>query len=218
MSQPKTEELVVERCVDDHVAFQEHEIRGDQGQARDAARRCSSTSCPRALRRECLAASDRLHEALASANESARLPEPESAPEPEGVITANAASAAAPSTTPSSSRGGPRETSVGPIAGIAGLSIATAGLVTFGVAGAIALHRRNELNAACKASRCAPEHAEYLTSARTAGHTATAGAVVASVGAALGIVGLIVGLDTPADAPQTAMVLSPRLVGLRGEF
>lgn len=109
----------------------------------------------------------------------------------------------------------PEEGGVSPLVWV-GFGVGGAGLVTFAVAGGIALSRKSALDDACGGGDlCPSSQRDAHDDALVAAHVATVGAVVAGAGAALGVVGLL--LSGGGEAEVSA-VLGPTTLGLRGRF
>lgn len=203
----------VDACIDDHVAFQEHELEGSQDMARAAARRCSVVACPEIIRRECTAAAER----LAAASETTPPPDDDGrARDEDETVAPPIVSESIPAPKPPNDRRDTAGPSFELALTIGGYGLAGAGLAVFAAAGGVALHRRSELEKACGGTRCPDDHASYLNGGRAAGHAATAGAVAGLVGAAAGTVGLILLLGD--DEREIAVGIDTHSIALKGRF
>jgi len=113
----------------------------------------------------------------------------------------------------------PDSTSLSPLVYV-GLGLAGAGLVTFGVAGGIALSRSAELQDVCHGDACPHDSQADIDSARMAAHAATAGGVVAGIGSALFVVGLLTSGSAEPETRTGSLRLSMGVGGaaLGGRF
>jgi hypothetical protein len=105
--------------------------------------------------------------------------------------------------------------------GILSLSVGAAGLVAFGVTGALALGERGKLDDHCDDSRCPQEYSSDIDRYNTLRTTATITLISGGVLAALGVTLLLAGPSEHAESRQQAK-LQPWIglgsIGVRGQL
>lgn len=115
-----------------------------------------------------------------------------------------------------------------------GLGVGVAGLVTFGVAGGVAMHRESKLADECPDASCAPDQQDALDKAMLSAHVSTVGLIIGGMGVTILTIGLVLPGDDDAEGPTAAepaaepepqaesaalqLLLRPGSVGLRAQF
>jgi len=93
-----------------------------------------------------------------------------------------------------------------------------AGLVTFGIVGAMAQSTYNDLGSACHNGPCPTSKADEISSGRTQETIANVGLAVGVVGLAAGAALFVLGRPPSASSPSAAVVVGPAWAGMRGSW
>ena len=97
--------------------------------------------------------------------------------------------------------------------------VGAAGLITFGIFGAMASSSYNDLNSACTNGACPSSKSGEISSGKTDQTVANVGLVVGIVGAAAGGVLFVLSMPKKTDAaPAATLVVGPSWVGLKQAF
>lgn len=99
-----------------------------------------------------------------------------------------------------------------------GFGLAGAGLIVGAITGGLSLAKTGDLEEACPSKLCAATDEALHDEATTLSHVATVGFAVAGAGAILGVIGLFALSDGLFGDSDTALVLSPGALSLRGTF
>jgi hypothetical protein len=99
----------------------------------------------------------------------------------------------------------------------AGVAVAGAGLIVGAVTGGVSMSEASSVKEQCLDTKCPAAAEEDADRAVTLAHVSTASFVVAGVGAAIAGVGLVLTFAVDQEA-DTAVVMGPGIVGLRGRF
>jgi hypothetical protein len=111
----------------------------------------------------------------------------------------------------------PKPTSLRPYAFVAG-GVAVAGLVTFAIFGSLEKGTYSNLQSECKSGPCPPGHADEISSGRTQQTIANVGLVVGVAAAVTSGVLFVVSAPKSSPSSQTAIVVGPSFVGVRGSL
>lgn len=96
--------------------------------------------------------------------------------------------------------------------------VGAAGLLTFGIFGAMAANRWSTIKEECGSSPCPPSKREYVEGGQTQQRIANVGLVIGIIGAATGVTLFLLSKPKKATEPSTAAVIGPSFIGLSGSF
>jgi hypothetical protein len=96
--------------------------------------------------------------------------------------------------------------------------VGVAGLLTFGIAGAVAKSTYDDLNSACHGAPCPADKTGEISSGKTQQTVANVGLVVGLVGAAAGVTLFVLSMPKAEPNAGTAVVVGPGWAGVRGAW